>query len=89
VVPLLLSSGCTGALAAGRTLVKPELPGPGFARSERQLMLLDRVRPVFPAPEDLGHVAFLQMACFDCQDLIAAALDAADVMAGQAWLRCE
>src|SRR5271166_2732829 len=47
-------------------------------------MLLDRVRSVLPVPDDLGHVAPLQVPGFDREDLVAAAFDAADVMAGQA-----
>src|SRR5271166_6650844 len=47
-------------------------------------MLLDRVRSVLSVPDDLGHVAPVQVPGFDRQDLVAAAFDAADVMAGQA-----
>jgi hypothetical protein len=46
-------------------------------------MLADRIGPVIPPPDGLGHFALLQVPGFDRQDLIAPAFDAADVMAGQ------
>src|SRR5208337_3299973 len=52
--------------------------------SERYLTPLDRVRSILPVPDDLGHVAPLQVPGFDREDLVAAAFDAANVVAGQA-----
>src|SRR5208337_1089723 len=50
----------------------------------RYLMFLDRVRSVLPVPDDLGHIPPVRMPGFDREDLVAAAFDAANVMAGQA-----
>jgi hypothetical protein len=45
-------------------------------------MRLYCVRRIFPAPENLGRIALLQMPCIDRQDLVVSALDAADGVAG-------